>query len=103
MFGAQGQGLAVIFSHHQLPLVCVKKKKGGHVLGSKVKVEFRHLFFHFENGLVFGLPIKLMQISFFFADLLVYSGITLVFKFQAVRTTSYHSGFYGLNNKVSFH
>ena len=66
MFGAQGQGLAVIFSHHQLPLVCVKKKKGGHVLGSKVKVEFRHLFFRFENGLVFGLPIKLMQISMFF-------------------------------------
>jgi hypothetical protein len=26
MFGAQG--LAVIFSHHQL--ICVKKKKGGH-------------------------------------------------------------------------
>jgi hypothetical protein len=26
------QGLAVIFSHHQ---VCVKKKKGGHFLGAK--------------------------------------------------------------------
>jgi hypothetical protein len=36
------QGLAVIFSHHQ---VCNIKKKGGHVLGGpKVKVEFRHLF-----------------------------------------------------------
>jgi hypothetical protein len=40
MFGAQG--LTVIFSHHQL--VCVKKKKGGHFLGSKVKVEFRRSF-----------------------------------------------------------
>ena len=41
-----------------------------------------------------------MQISVFFADWLVYSGITLVFKFQAVWTTSYHTqfGFYGLNN-----
>ena len=36
------QGLAVIFSHHQ---VCIKKKKGGHIFwGPKVKVEFRHLF-----------------------------------------------------------
>ena len=56
------QWLAVIFSHHQ---VCVKKKKGGHLLGPKVKVEFRHPF-RFENGLIFGLPIKLMQISMFF-------------------------------------
>jgi hypothetical protein len=49
------QGLAVIFSHHQ---VCVKKK-GGHFLGGpKVKVD----------GLVFVLPIKLLQISLFFAD-----------------------------------
>ena len=31
-----------------------------------------------------------MQMSLFFADWLVYSGITLVFKFQAVWTTSYH-------------
>ena len=35
------QGLTVIFSHHQ---VCVEKKKGGHFLGPKVKVEFRHPF-----------------------------------------------------------
>ena len=37
------QGLAVIFSHHQ---VCIKKKKGGYFFGGgpKVKVEFRHLF-----------------------------------------------------------
>jgi hypothetical protein len=40
-------------------------------LEPKVKVEFQHFFsvhpfFHFENGLVFGLPIKLMQISMFF-------------------------------------
>jgi hypothetical protein len=43
------------------------------------------------NGVVFVLPIKLMQISMFLADWLVYSGITLVFKFQAVWTTSYHT------------
>jgi hypothetical protein len=35
------QRLTVIFSHHQ---VCVEKKKGGHFLGPKVKVEFRHPF-----------------------------------------------------------
>jgi hypothetical protein len=33
------QGLAVIFSHHQ---VCIKKKKGGTLFGGpKVKVELR--------------------------------------------------------------
>jgi hypothetical protein len=35
--------------------------------GPKVKVELRHLF-RFKNGLFFVLPIKLMQISMFFAD-----------------------------------
>jgi hypothetical protein len=35
--------------------------------------------------------LKLMQISMFFADWLVYSEITLVFKFQAVWTTSYQA------------
>jgi hypothetical protein len=30
--GVQPQGLAVIFSHHQ---VCIKKKKGGHLLGGQ--------------------------------------------------------------------
>jgi hypothetical protein len=30
--GLDSQGLAVIFSHHQ---VCVKKKKGGHFLGGQ--------------------------------------------------------------------
>ena len=30
--GIQAQGLAVIFSHHQ---VCIKKKKGGHFLGDQ--------------------------------------------------------------------
>ena len=36
------QGLAVIFSHHQ---VCIKKKKGEHFLGGpKMKIEFLHLF-----------------------------------------------------------
>jgi hypothetical protein len=33
----------------------------------KVKVEFR-TFLRFKNGLVFALPIKLNQISLFFAD-----------------------------------
>jgi hypothetical protein len=41
----------------------------------------------------FVLPIKLMQISMFFADWLVYSGLTLVFKFQAVWTTSTRRNF----------
>jgi hypothetical protein len=58
----------------------------------KEKIEFRHLF-RFKNGLVFVLPIKLMQISLFFADWLVNSGITLVFKFQAIWATSYHTQF----------
>ena len=49
--------------------------------------------FRFKNGLVFVLPIKLMQISMFFVDWLVYSGITLVFKFQAAWTTSYDTQF----------
>jgi hypothetical protein len=35
------QGLAVIFSHHQ---VCVKRRRGTLFLLPKVKVEFRHLF-----------------------------------------------------------
>ena len=54
---------------------------------------FLGTLFRFKNGVVFVLPIKLMQISMFFADWLVYSGITLVFKFQAVWTTSYHTQF----------
>jgi hypothetical protein len=44
MYWLNSQGLAVIFSHHQ---VCIKKKKGGGRTlfgGPKVKVEFRHLF-----------------------------------------------------------
>ena len=44
-YSLSSQGLAVIFSHHQ---VCIKKNKGGHFYlgggGAKVKVEFRHLF-----------------------------------------------------------
>ena len=56
-------------------------------------------FFRFKNCLVFVLPIKLMQISMFFADWLVYNGITLVFKFQAVWTTSYHTQFRFIRTK----
>jgi len=56
------QGLAVIFSHYQ---VCVKKK-GGHFFGAKSESRVSAPFFRFENGLVFSLPIKLIQISMFF-------------------------------------
>jgi hypothetical protein len=90
------QGLAVIFSHHQ---VCIKKKKEGHFLGGQKWKKSFGTFFRFKNGLVFVLPIKLMQISMFFADWLVYSGITLVFTFQAVWTTSYHTQFRFLRTK----
>jgi hypothetical protein len=41
-----------------------------------------------------------MQISMVFADWLVYSGITLVFKFQAVWTTSYHTQFRRYKNET---
>ena len=77
-----------------LPITRYVLKEEGRTLFllPKVKVEFRHLF-RFKNGLVFVLPIQLMQISLFFADRLVYIGITLVFKFQAVWTTSYHTQF----------
>jgi hypothetical protein len=36
------QGLAVIFSHHQ---VCIKKKKGGHFLGAKSESRISAPFF----------------------------------------------------------
>ena len=95
--GFVSQGLAVIFSHHQ---VCIKKKKGGHFWGgAKSESRVSAPFFASKNGLVFVLPIKLMQISMFFADWLVYSGITLVFKFQAVWTTSYHNQFRFIRTK----
>ena len=85
----RAQGLTVIFSHHQ---VCIKKKKGGHFWGAKSESRVSAPFFA-SKTVVFVLPKKLMQISMFFADWLVYSGITLVFKFQAVWTTSYHTQF----------
>jgi hypothetical protein len=67
-------------------------KREGRTLFLLPKVNFG-TFFRFKNGLVFVLTIIVMQISLFFADWLVYSGITLVFKFQAVWTTSYHTHF----------
>jgi hypothetical protein len=67
------------------------KEKGGHFFCCPKNFG---TFFRFKNGLVFVLTIILMQISLFFADWLVYSGITLVFKFQAVWTTSYHTHFW---------
>ena len=76
----------------------LKRRREDTFGGPKVKVEFRHLF-RFKNGLVIVLPIKLMQISMFFVDWLVYSGITLVFKFQAVWTTSYHTQFRFIRTK----
>jgi hypothetical protein len=57
----------------------------------------------FADWLVYSgitlLLIKLMKISMFFADWLVYSGITLVFKFQAAWTTSCHTQFRFLRTK----
>jgi hypothetical protein len=45
----------------------LKEVGRAHFLLPKVKVEFRQLS-SFKNGLVFALPIKLNQISLFFAD-----------------------------------
>ena len=59
---------------------------------SKVKVEFRHLFSlqkRFSLCSYHNINANIVV----FADWLVYSGITLVFKFQAVWTTSYHTQF----------
>ena len=61
----------------------LKRRREDIFWGAKSESSFCTLF-RFKNGLVFVLPIKLMQISMFFADWLVYSGITLVFKFQAL-------------------
>jgi hypothetical protein len=58
----------------------------------KVKVEFRHLFSlqkRFSLCSYHNINANIVV----FADWLVYSGITLVFKFQAVWTTSYHTHF----------
>jgi hypothetical protein len=58
--GFQTQGLAVIFSHHQ---VCIKKKKGGPFLGDKSEKYSFGTFFRFKNGLVFVLPLCLKPFS----------------------------------------
>ena len=73
----------------------LKRRRENTFWGPKVKVEFRHLFslqkrfslcsFHKINANI--------DVFCWFSDWLVYSGITLVFKFQAVWTTSYHTQF----------
>jgi hypothetical protein len=83
------QGFAVIFSHHQ---VYAKRKGRTLFLLPKVKVEFRHLFSlqkRFSLCSYHNINANIVV----FADWLVYSGITLVLKFQAVWTTSYHTQF----------
>ena len=83
------QGLAVIFSHRQ---VYVKRERRTLFLLPKVKVEFRHLFplqKRFSLCSYHNINANIVV----FCWLTVYSGITLVFKFQAVWTTSYHTHF----------
>jgi hypothetical protein len=61
-FGAQG--LAVIFSHHQ---VCVKRRREDTFFAAQSESRISAPFFA-SKTVVFVLPIKLMQISLFFAD-----------------------------------
>ena len=73
------------------PGICKKRREDPFLL-PKVKVEFRHLFsLQKRFSLCSYHNINANIVAFY--DWLVYSGITLVFEFQAVWTTSYHTHF----------